>query len=305
MCYTKKKAMGADNMSIDALRDKIRKTKNPSVLELGMSAKDIPPQILESADSTAAALGFYCQELLVELKGLIPAVRIRFGEFALLGPDGISQLQHVLHAARENQYYVLLEAPELLNVASAENAAESLMADSGAYPCDGVIISGYMGSDVLKPFLPYCKKGGKTLFAVCRTGNKSAPELQDLLAGTRLVHIAAADHVNRYTAGTMGKCGYSCLGLLAAASSAQSLRELRGKYPQLFLLVDGYDYPNANAKNCSFAFDKLGCGGAVCAGSSIYGAWQQEGENSAHYLESAKASAERMRKNLTRYVSVL
>ena len=292
-------------MSMDALREKIRKTKNPSVLELGMSLSDIPAPILESAESPSAAMGFYCRELLLELKGLIPAVRVCFGQFALLGAEGLTQLQQVLQTAHDNHYYVLLEAPEMLSVASAENTAKCLLSEDSIFICDGVIISGYMGSDVLKPFLPYCKKGKKSLFVVSRTGNKSAPELQDLLAGTRLVHTAAADHVNRYTAGTIGKCGYSSVALLAAASSAQSLRELRGKYPQLFLLVDGYDYPNANAKNCSFAFDKYGCGAAVCAGSSIYAAWQQVQESPEHYLESAKSAAERMRKNLTRYVSIL
>lgn len=292
-------------MSIDKLQERIRKTKNPAVLELRMTESDIPPAILSASDSVAAAMGFFSRELLAKFKGIFPAVRFGFGQFALLGPEGLTQLQELLTIARENQYYVILDAPEILSPCAAENTVRLLLGEKSAFPCDSVVISGYLGSDILKPFLPYCKKDRKDVFVVARTGNKSAPELQDLLSGSRLVHTAAADHVNRYTAGTIGKCGYAGVGLLAAASAAESLRSLRGKYPQLFLLVDGYDYPNANAKNCSFAFDKFGHGAVVCTGGSICAAWRQAESDCADYLECAVAAADRMKKNLTRYISVL
>lgn len=292
-------------MSIDILQEKIRKSKNPSVLELNVDITEIPGHIREAAPSSAAAMGIFCRELLASLKNVIPAVRLSFGCFALLGSEGIAQLQETLKAARELQYYILLDAPEILSPKAAGTTAEFLLGDETQFPCDAVVISGYLGSDVIKPFLPYCKKGKKDIFVVCRTGNKSAPEMQDLLTGSRLVHAAAADHVNRFTAGTVGKCGYAGIGLLAAAGSAESLRNLRGKYPQLFLLLDGYDYPNANAKNCSFAFDKFGHGGAVCAGGSIYGAWIQAETEGVDFAEQALSAAERMKKNLLRYISVL
>ena len=201
-------------------------------------------------------------------------------------------------------YYVCLDAPEILSPNMAKLVAEGFLGDYSQYPCDGLVISGYAGSDIIKPFLPYCKDGKKDVFVVARTANKSAPELQDLLAGSRLVHAAAADHVNRYGTETAGKFGYTRVGILAAASSADSLRNLRAKYPKLFFLVDGYDYPNANAKNCSFAFDKFGHGAAVCS-SGIAAGWKQAESDGSDYLEQAKAAAERMRKNLTRYVSIL
>ena len=158
---------------------------------------------------------------------------------------------------------------------------------------------------MIKPFLPYCKKREKDIFVITRTANKSAPELQDLLAGSRLVHAAAADHVNRYGAGTEGKHGYARVGILAAASSAESLRSLRAKYPRMFLLLDGFDYPNANAKNCSFAFDRFGHGAAACGGTAILNAWKQAESDGSDHTVHALAAAERMKKNLTRYITIL
>ncbi len=288
-------------MSIDILQEKIRKTKNPSVLELVLSVSDLPPQFTQNAEGYAS----FCRELMEAMQSSVAAVRVSFASFVLLGHDGLYHLSETLKKATELGYYVLLDAPEILSPASAKITADAVWGAGSAYPCDGLVISGYLGSDVIKPFLPYCKKEKKDLFVVARTANKSAPELQDLLAGTRLVHMAAADHVNRYGADTAGKSGYTNVGILAAASSAESLRSLRIKYPRLFLLVDGYDYPNANAKNCSNAFDKFGHGAAVCNGTGITCAWKTAESDGSDHLLHAKAAVDRMKKNLTRYVTVL
>ena len=288
-------------MSSDVLQEKIRKTKNPSMLELCMGVSELPPHFSQDAQG----YGAFCRELLAGLKGIIPAVRVSFAAFALLGAEGMTELTETLKAASNLGYYVAMDAPEILSPAMAKLVADSVWGEGSAYPCDGLIISGYPGSDVIKPLLPYCKKDKKDIFVVARTANKSAPELQDLLSGSRLVHAVAADHVNRYGADTAGKFGYTLVGVLAAASSAESLRTLRTKYPKLFLLLDGLDYPNANAKNCSNAFDKFGHGAVACGGTSITCAWKDVESDGQDFIEQAKAAAERMKKNLTRYVAVL
>ena len=111
--------------------------------------------------------------------------------------------------------------------------------------------------------------------------------------------------MNRYGADTAGKSGYTNVGILAAASSAESIRNLRMKYPKLFLLLDGFDYPNANAKNCSNAFDRSGHGAVVCAGTSITAAWKETESDGKDYVERALQSAERMKKNICRYITIL
>jgi len=291
-------------MSVDLFQERIRKTKNPSVLVIEAFPQWIAPQVLSNAENVSSAVGQYYEALLAALKGVIPAVRFGFDSFALLGADGLNALSSLLKLAKELGFYVLLDAPQMLSVAAAENAASVFGQADGAYPCDGLILPGYLGSDILKPFLPLAKKG-KSLFPVVRTANKSASELQDLLTGARLVHTAAADIINRYGEQSPAKCGYWQVGILASASAADSLRSMRPKYNRLFLLMDGFDYPNANAKNCSYAFDKLGHGAAACAGSSIAAAWKDAASPDQDYLELAVQAAERMKKNLNRYITLL
>lgn len=288
-------------MSVDLLQDKIRKTKNPSVVVFEAFAEWIPPQLLEESTMVQALERLYT-DLLTGMKGYVGAIRFGFGSFALLGAEGLLLLSRLLGEAKRRGYYVLLDVPETMSALAAQNAAAAFYAQNTPYPSDGFVVSPYLGSDILSSYLHLCKEG-KTLFAVVRTANRSAAEIQDLLTGGRLVHTAAADIVNRLGQPLAGKCGYSQIGVLASASSADSLRSLRGKYPRMFLLLDGYDYPNANARNCSFAFDKLGHGAAACAGGSVVSAWKES--ESGDYVAAAVEALQRMKKNLTRYITVL
>lgn len=292
-------------MSVDILQDKIRKLKNPSVISLDLDSSGLPPHILDESESEILACDRFYRELLGALKGIVPAVRFGFGSFALMGPEGLALLEKLLRHSHDLGFYVLLDAPEIFSPMAAELTARKILGKESSLLCDGLVISCYAGSDFWKPFLPYCKEGKKDIFVVVRTANKSAPELQDLLAGSRVVHVAAADHVNRYGGDTVGKSGYSRVGILAAASTADSLKNLRNKYPKLYMILDGYDYPNSNAKNCSFAFDRFGHGAVACAGSSVTHAWKQAESDGSDYLEQAVSAAQRMKKNLTRYITVL
>jgi orotidine-5'-phosphate decarboxylase len=206
-----------------------------------------------------------------------------------------------MRAAQQLDYYVLLDAPEVLSARSAEAAAQKL----SDWPCDGIVISAYVGSDGIKAYLPVLEQKEKSLFVVLRTGNKSASELQDLMTGSRLVYMAAADIVSRLAEANIGKSGYWQLAGVGAANAPEALRTLRSKYNRLFLLLDGYDYSNANARSCSYAFDQFGHGAAACAGDSVTAAWKQTPGDGSRFAADAAEAAMRMQKNLLRYITVL
>lgn len=291
-------------MSIDVLQEKIRKLKNASVVDFSVLQEHIPGHIREGADEVGAYVRF-CRELMVGLKGVVPAVRFSFGQLALMGQKGLPALSDIINAARELDYYVFLDSSEVLTPWSADRAAAAFFGEGSLYPCDGLILSPYIGSDAIKPFLTYCKDAKKDVFLAVRTPNKSAAELQDLLTGSRHVHTAAADLLIRHGDQILGRCGYSHVCALVSAGSATSLLNLRGKYKRLFLLVDGYDYPSGNAKNCSYAFDRMGHGAAVCAGPSITAAWMDAQTDGQDYVEQAIQAAQRMKKNIARYISIV
>ena len=211
-------------------------------------------------------------------------------------------MREVLDFASKLDFYVLLDMPDMPGPLAAERTADTLTKD--VWHCDGVVIGAYLGTDILRPFLK-AAKAEKDIFVIARTSNKSAPEIQDLITGGRLIHAAVVDTVSRHGAALMDKCGYSRIAVVAAAGAADSLRSLRSKYRSTFLLLDGYDYPSGNAKNCSFAFDNLGHGAVVCAGDSVTAAWMLSEADPRNYVDAAVEAALRMKKNLLRYISVL
>ncbi len=279
-------------MAIDALQSKIRKMKNPSIVQFTLDTALVPEGMEPE--------GFFV-ELLEGLKQIVPGVRFSFSSFVLWGAQGVQLLQRLLSKAVALGYYVVLDGPMVLSYEEAQLVAGNLEKEKG-WEYHGLVVSAWAGSDVWKGLLPLCEKEDKDIFVVVRSAGKSAPELQDLITGGRLVHLAAADQVNRRGLDLVGKYGYSRLAAVSAATVADVNRNLRSKYKGLFLLVEGYDYRGANAKNCAAAFDKLGHGAVVCAGSSIVGAWKESDES---YVDAAQKAALRMKKNITNYITVL
>lgn len=290
-------------MSVDRLQEKIRKAKNALIVNLPADPGVLPPEFREG-DGPLTRTDGYCRELMESLKGTVPGVRLSLSAFSLMGPEGLTALTGLLKAAAGHGFYVLLDAPLLLSEEDAIRCADVFWSKDSRYPCDGAVVSAYPGSDVLRPFLTGCKTWKKDLFALVRGANRSAAALQDLLTGSRVVHTAAADLVSRLGDDVMGRSGYSRVGLLASAGSGDSLRSLRQKYPKQFLLVDGLDYPWGNGKNASYAFDRLGHGAAVSVGTSVTAAWRQAEEGTGPF-DAAVAAAQRINKNMLRYITIL
>ena len=287
-------------MSIDALKTKIRKLRNPSALTIAPTLDTLPPMAMTEFDSPVRGMGEYCRRALEALKDQLPAVKVSFGAFALLGPEGLVELKSILDTAKALGYYVILDWQRQEDETAAKAAAKLLLSGD-LWPCDAVILSCYPGSGSVKPYILEANKERKDVFVVLKTAGKSGSELQDLQTGGRMVYTAAADLLAKWGDQTLERCGYSRVGAVGSASHASSLRNLREKYPKMFLVVDGLEAGNANARNASFAFDNMGYGGLVC--SNLLTAWIENPDNDP--IEEVVAAAQRMKRNVTTYVTVL
>ena len=292
-------------MAIERLQERIRKLKNPCILDFTGDISHIPPYLVQEERDFAHAYGRFCMEMLDGLEGQIAGVRFSFSQFAMQGELGLMLLARLLDQAQTLVFYTILDLPEALSAMAAQNMAQMMFGAENPWISDGVLLSAYIGSDGLKPWIAQLQESGRDLFVVLRTANRSAPELQDLLTGGRLMYMALADQVSRLGAPLVGRGGYSHVAGVGAASSADCLRNLRTKYPGMFLLLDGADYSNANVKNCSFAFDSLGHGAAACVGLSVIAAWQKEGNEGESFVEAACREVERIKKNFARYITIL
>ena len=306
-------------MSIDILQERIRKLKNPTMVCICPSVLEIPMHIKEQAKAeygetlkaAAEAYKVFSFGILDCLKDFVPAVSIISGCFSALGADGIAAMQEVLRYAKEQGYYVLLDMMRCDLGQTADMLAASCFGSIQVgsqsftpYPCDGVLMSGFLGSDSVKPFTQYCTEG-KNVFIISRSSNKSAREVQDLLSGDRVVYQVMADLAMRWSTKLFGQMGFSEIGIVAGATNTDVLKELRRKYAKLFFLVPGYGAQGAGAKDAQYAFDRYGRGAAILAGRSILYAYRKQEEDGENYQACARAAAEKMREQIMTYVMIL
>ena len=305
-------------MSIDSLQTKIRKMKNALMVCICPYYDQLPPDIREKAReahgdtlrAAAEACGAFSVAILDALAESIPAVSIETACFHAFGAEGIAVMQRVLRRAQELGYYVMLDMMRADIAPNAEVLAASCLGEVRVgtqsytpYPCDGVLVSSYLGSDAAMPFTQYCKDG-KNVFLLTRSSNKSAREVQDLLSGDRVVYQVMADLAMRWSTNLFGSNGYSQIGLAVGATNPQILERLRKKYDRLFFVVPGYGAQGAGAKDAQYAFDKFGHGAVIMAGRSVLYAWQKSGE-AENYIQHARDAVEKIRRQMNGYITIL
>ena len=193
----------------------------------------------------------------------------------------------------------------MLSAGAAQETARAIWGEGSAFACDALVVSAYLGSDILKPFLPYCKHDGKNIFLLLKTSNKSSREVQDLLSGDRVVYTAMADLAMRWSVDLFGKNGYSEIGAVVGATFPQTMKLLREKYDRRFFLVPGYGAQGGTAKNVQFAFDRFGHGAIITASRSIICAWQKEESDGRDYTRRAVDAALKMKNDIAKYVVIL
>lgn len=306
-------------MSVDILQQKIRKLKNPTMVCLCPYYDQLPQFLRAQAQAqhgdTPAAVGeafrVFCRAILDALVGVVPAVSVETACFTAYGADGTAAMQDVLAYAKEKDFYVLLDTMRCDIAPNAELLSEACFGGVTIgenrftpYPCDGVLLSSYLGSDAVKPFTRFCAEG-KNVFLLSHSSNKSAREVQDLLSGDRVVYQVMADLAMRWSTDLFGANGYSEIGLAVGANNVPVLKDLRARYDRLFFLVPGFGAQGAGAKDVQYAFDRMGHGAAVMAGRSILYAFRKREGDDNDYAQAARSAAEKMREQILGYITVI
>ncbi len=304
-------------MSMDRLIEKIIKKSNPTVVGLDPKLESLPPCLVEEAvgkygktlKAAAEAIFEFNCGLIDTLCGIVPAVKPQSAYYEMYGPEGVDALKRTIAYAKEKGMYVIADCKrnDIGSTASAYAAAYLGCVDVAGekiepFGADSLTVNGYLGVDGVEPFLKECRERDKSIFVLVKTSNPSSSDLQDLVAGTRTVYRAMADHACAWGEDTVGKHGYSNVGFVVGATYPQQLIELRRAYPQSFFLVPGYGAQGGSGKDLAGAFDRRGLGAVVNSSRGIIYAWKKtdclSGEN---YKEAALEAAEIMRKDLQVY----
>lgn len=308
-------------MSFDVLQDKIREKKNPTAAGLDAQPEHVPPFILEkytaqygeNLQAAALAVEEFNAGLIDALADVVPAVKLQSACFEALGWRGMEVLEKLIACARSRGLFVIADVKrgDIGAAAAAYSAAWLGSTQVGGTACavfdaDCVTLNGYMGSDSLKPFLETCRALDKCAFVLTKTSNPSSMELEDLVAGDRLVYTVMGDLAQRLAKDTAGvKHGYNALGVVVGAAYPQQLRELRRRLESSFFLVPGCGAQGGAAADVQYAFDRFGHGAIVGDSGTIMCAWRETGQDGTDYRAAARAAAGQLRDEIKKYVTVL
>lgn len=294
-------------MSFDRLQDKINAMKNPSVVGLDPALEHVPPQILEkhyadkgeTLDAAAAAVCEFNFGLIDAICDIVPAIKPQSAYYELLGPAGVLALKQTCDYAKAKGMYIICDGKRNDIGSTAEAYARAYLgtvkvggAELFPFDVDALTVNAYLGSDGIKPFIDMAVKHDRAVFALVRTSNPSAGELQDKLIGDDRMYAVVGDLMQEISKETAGKYGFTRVGAVVGATYPEEAEILRARLKSTFFLVPGYGAQGGSAAEAVKAFDANGHGAIVNSSRGIIAAWKKSGED---YVVAARNEAIKMR----------
>ncbi|PTX17936.1 orotidine-5'-phosphate decarboxylase [Halanaerobium congolense] len=256
--------------------------------------EDIETNQKEIADSVLK----FNQNLIDAVADMTAVVKPQMAFYEKLGVPGMECLWQTIAYAKTKDLIVLLDGKRN-DIGSTAGAYAEAYLENKKIGVDSITINPYLGSDGVLPFLENKEKGA---FALLRTSNPSAVDLQDLkLDDGRTVYQAVGDFLQDLGRDYLGECGYSNLAAVVGATYPKELKEIRSQLDSVFFLIPGFGAQGGGAADIKAGFDEDGRGAVVNSSRGINFAYRQEEYSyfgAENYAKAARAAAEKMKKEI-------
>jgi orotidine-5'-phosphate decarboxylase len=280
----------ADNFA-DQLLAAIKKKGSPTCVGIDPVYSMLPAEISEQAalndenDSEAAldAVLEFCRRVIKIVAPLVPAVKINSAFFERYYWEGIEGYFDLIQEANSAGLVVIGDCKRGDIGSTAEMYARAALADPDfgnldhLVGPDAITVSPYFGLDGIKPFLQFAREEQKGVFALVKTSNESANDIQNAKLQSGLTvseHIAQLVATWAKDDGLVGSSGYSALGAVVAAKDRDTTVRLRGMMPHCVFLVPGYGAQGTTAADIGPCFKSDGTGAIITASRSVIYAFE-------------------------------
>lgn len=302
--------------AIDRLIDKIKETKNPTVIGLDPTYDKLPKCVKEkyseSIEGVCEAIYEFNKALIDATYDIIPAVKPNVAFYEMYGLSGMKVFEDTCNYAKEKGMIVIVDAKRGDIGTTAQAYSDAFLGrtkigdkEEKIYDVDFVTVNPYMGIDCVKPFIEDAKKYGKGVFVLVKTSNPSSGELQDLrLESEEEVYKRVVNLVEKWGEELRGEYGYSSISAVVGATYPKQLEELRSIASHTYFLIPGYGAQGGKAEDIALGFDDNGLGGIVNASRSLMCAYKsdrwKEKYSEKDYAKATREEAIRMREELNR-----
>ena len=232
------------------------------------------------AEAAGAAVSAHCRRI-IELAGpSCVAVKPQLACFERLGWPGWKALEEVCAAAREAGLLVIADGKRGDVPVSARAYGQAMVGFTetpfgriSGLDADAFTANPLLGEDALEPMVEAAESAGAGVFALVRTSNPGAADVEDLPTPDGPVHEQLARMVDRFGDRLAGKeSGLSGMGAVVGATAPEHIARLRELMPRAMFLIPGVGAQGGRAEDLGAAFAAGRAAALIAASRSIAGA---------------------------------
>jgi orotidine-5'-phosphate decarboxylase len=199
-----------------------------------------------AAERAAEAVASHCRALIEQAGPACVAVKPQLACFERLGAPGWTALAEVCRAVQEAGLLVIADGKRGDVPVTAAAYAQALVGETptpwgpvAGLGADAFTANPLLGADALEPLLAAAESAGAGVFALVRTSNAGAADVQDLPAPERPLHEHLAALVDAASERLLGEGGLSGMGAVVGATAPEHIERLRELMPRSIFLVPG------------------------------------------------------------------
>jgi len=266
-------------------------------------AAEIRKDLESNQKETAAAVLKFNKNLIDAVADMTAAVKPQMAFYEKMGADGITCLWQTVEYAKSRGLIVIMDGKRN-DIGSTAIAYAQAYLQNKKTSVDAITINPYLGRDGILPFLENKERGA---FALIKTSNPSAGDLQDLkLNDGRKVYQAVGDLLKKLGSDYTGNCGYSNLAAVVGATYPKELKEIRAQLESVFFLIPGFGAQGGKTEDIKAAFDTDGRGAVINSSRGIDFAFRREKYahfGAENYAKAARAAASDMKEEINKALS--
>lgn len=233
-----------------------------------------------AAEAAGAAVSAHCRRI-IDLAGpSCIAVKPQLACFERLGWPGWKALEEVCAAAREASLLVVADGKRGDVPVSAKAYGQAMVGEIqtpfgqvDGLGADAFTANPLLGRDALEPMVDAAEAAGAGIFALVRTSNPGAADVEDLPTPEGPVHEHLARIVDGFGDRLGGvESGLSGMGAVVGATAPEHIARLRELMPRAMFLIPGVGAQGGRPEDLGAAFLPGRAGAMIAASRSIAGA---------------------------------
>jgi orotidine-5'-phosphate decarboxylase len=229
-----------------------------------------------AAVRAGAGIAAHCRTLIERAGPACVAVKPQLACFERIGAPGWAALAKVCDAARDAGLLVVADGKRGDVPVTAAAYAQGLVGETPTpwgpvtgLGADAFTANPLLGADSLEPLVEAAAAAGAGVFALVRTSNPGAADVEDLPAPDRPLHERLAEMVEGLAPRLAGASGLSGMGAVVGATEPEHIARLRELMPRSVFLIPGVGAQGGKPEHLGAAFAPGPASGLVAASRGI------------------------------------